>query len=226
LAHTTAILKTGLWPLELAVASLVFESEIIRTSGLSIIAGLDEAGRGALAGPVVAAAVIFPTPSQELLRKLSDVNDSKQLSATKRAQQFEIITETAVAFGIGQSSAQIVDQCGIISATKQAMLEALQALKPAAEYLLIDGRLRLIRSPLPQQSIIRGDSKSLSIAAASILAKVTRDRTMIDMDHQYPKYGFAQNKGYGTAKHREALERYGPSAIHRLTFAPLRATLI
>jgi ribonuclease HII len=221
-----SFLKTGLWLLESAVATLAFESAIIQKSGLLKIAGLDEAGRGALAGPVVAAAVILPEPSPELLVKLSDVNDSKQLSATKRRQQFQIIIETAVAFGIGQRSAQDVDRYGIISATKQAMLDALQALEAAAEYLLIDGRIRLSQSPLPQQPIIRGDSKSLSIAAASILAKVTRDRTMIALDNQYPDYGFAQNKGYGTRRHREALERFGPSAIHRLTFAPLRATLL
>lgn len=221
-----SFLRTGLWPLESAVASLEFESEIIQKGGILKIAGLDEAGRGALAGPVVAAAVILPTPSPELLEKLSEVNDSKLLSETKRTQQFQIITKTAVAFGIGQRSAQDVDRYGIISATKQAMLDAIQALEPAAEYLLIDGRIRLSHSPIPQQAIIRGDSKSLSIAAASILAKVTRDQTMIAMDNQYPEYGFAQNKGYGTRRHQEALERFGPSAIHRLTFAPLRATLL
>ena len=220
-----SFLRTSLSPPRQPVASLEFETEIIKSSGLSVIAGLDEAGRGALAGPVVAAAVILPTPSSDLLKKLSDVNDSKQLSAKKRAQQYQIIIDTALDYGIGARPAREVDRCGIIASTKGAMLDALQALDPPAEYLLIDGRIRLMRSPLPQQSIIRGDSKSLSIAAASILAKVTRDRTMIALDSEYPEYGFAQNKGYGTASHREALERLGPTPIHRLTFAPLRATL-
>lgn len=218
--------RTKLSPPEYAVATLALETEIFNRSGLSIVAGLDEAGRGALAGPVVAAAVVLPKASPELLKILSDVNDSKQLSAKKRSQQFQIIVETALAFGIAERNARYVDRYGIIAATKQAMLDALQALDPPAEYLLIDGRIRLQRSPLPQQSIIRGDSKSLSIAAASILAKVTRDRTMIALDTQYPGYGLAQNKGYGTASHRTALERLGPSAIHRLTFAPLRAPLL
>lgn len=208
------------------MASLIFESEIFKNSGYSIIAGLDEAGRGSLAGPVVAAAVIFPTPSPALLKMLCDVNDSKQLSAKKREQQYEIIIDTALSFGIGQRSAQYVDAYGIISATKQAMLDAIQNLNPLPEYLLIDGRIRLTRSTLPQQSIIRGDSKSLSIAAASILAKVSRDRMMVALDAEYPGYGFAQNKGYGTVSHRIAIERLGPTAEHRHTFAPIRATLL
>jgi ribonuclease HII len=208
------------------VASLKFESEILNKSGLSLIAGLDEAGRGALAGPVVAAAVILPSPSPSLLKKLCDVNDSKLLSAMKREQQYKVIVDTALSFGIGQRSAQYVDRFGIISATKEAMLDALQKLDLLPEYLLIDGRIRLTRSPLPQQSIIRGDSESLSIAAASILAKVSRDMLMIAMDNDYPEYGFAQNKGYGTVYHRNIIERLGPTPEHRLTFAPMRATLL
>jgi ribonuclease HII len=207
------------------VASLIFESEIFNNNGLSVIAGLDEAGRGALAGPVVAAAVIFPNPSPALLKQLCNVNDSKQLSAKKREQQYEVIVDTALSFGIGHRSAQYVDAYGIIPATKQAMLDAIQKLDLVPEYLLIDGRIRLTRSTLPQQSIIRGDSKSLSIAAASILAKVSRDNMMVALDADYPGYGFAQNKGYGTLSHRNAIERLGPTAVHRHTFAPIRATL-
>jgi ribonuclease HII len=210
------------------VASLEFELEIIKSTGLTAIVGLDEAGRGALAGPVVAAAVILPlsSSSPDLLKQLSEVNDSKQLSANTRAKLYPIIKNTALSFGIGIKSAQYVDRYGIISSTKQAMLDALQALIPPAEYLLIDGRIRLPRSSLPQQSIIRGDSKSLSIAAASILAKVTRDQVMIALDTQYPGYGFARHKGYGTVSHRHALRQLGPTPEHRLTFSPLKATLL
>lgn len=212
------------------MASLEFELVIIKSTGLTAIAGLDEAGRGALAGPVVAAAVILPlsssSSSPDLLKQLSEVNDSKQLSANTRAKLYPIIQNTALTFGIGIRSAQYVDRYGIISSTKQAMLDALQALIPPAEYLLIDGRIRLPRSSLPQQSIIRGDSKSLSIAAASILAKVTRDQVMIALDVQYPEYGFARHKGYGTVSHRHALRLLGPTPEHRLTFSPLKATLL
>lgn len=208
------------------MASLEFESEIIKCTGLSTIAGLDEAGRGALAGPVVAAAVVFPSSTPELLSALSGVNDSKQLSARTREKLFPIIQHAALTFGIGIRPAHHVDRFGIIASTKQAMLDALQGLNPTAEFLLIDGRIRLKRSALPQRSIIRGDSKSLSIAAASIIAKVTRDRVMIALDAQYPEYGFARHKGYGTAYHRQALEQLGPTPEHRLTFAPLRAALL
>lgn len=208
------------------MASLEFESEIIKCTGLSTIAGLDEAGRGALAGPVVAAAVVFPSSTPELLSALSGVNDSKQLSARTREKLFPIIQHAALTFGIGIRPAHHVDRFGIIASTKQAMLDALQGLNPTAEFLLIDGRIRLKRSALPQRSIIRGDSKSLSIAAASIIAKVTRDRVMIALDAQYPEYGFARHKGYGTAYHRQALEQFGPTPEHRLTFAPLRAALL
>lgn len=193
---------------------------------MTAVAGLDEAGRGALAGPVVAAAVILPLSSPDLIRQLNGVNDSKQLSAAVRSHLFDVVKETALAFGIGERSAHYIDSHGIIPATKQAMLDALKALKVPVEYLLIDGRIRLTSTPLPQQSVIRGDSKSLSIAAASILAKVTRDQIMIDLAEAYPGYGFAQHKGYGTERHRAALERLGPSPEHRQSFAPLKASLI
>lgn len=209
-----------------AVASLVFESEIINESGLIAVAGLDEAGRGALAGPVVAAAVVLPLASPGLMQRLAGVNDSKQLSSRTRAELFGVIQDTALAFGVGARPAQYIDRHGIIPATKQAMLDALQMLDPPADYLLIDGRIRLTHSPLPQLSIIRGDSKSLSIAAASILAKVSRDQMMIALDGRFPGYGFAQHKGYGTEHHRAILESLGPTPEHRLTFAPLRATLL
>jgi ribonuclease HII len=179
------------------------------------IAGLDEAGRGALAGPVTAAAVIFPRNKPQLLVLLQGVNDSKQLTAQVREQLFSRITHHATTYGVASVAAAVIDEIGIVPATKQAMMLALAQLSPAADYLLIDGRIRLQNSPLSQQAIIRGDSHSLSIAAASILAKVTRDQEMIALDEIQPQYGFARHKGYGTAAHLAAIARYGPSPIHR-----------
>jgi ribonuclease HII len=160
------------------------------------------------------------------LEALSGVNDSKQLTPLARERLVPLIIEHALACGIGLMSSETVDEAGIIQATKRAMTAALDQLRPAAEYLLIDGRIRLGNIPLPQQSIIRGDQHSLSIAAASILAKVTRDRYMIEMDGRFPAYGFALHKGYGTRRHLAALFRHGPTPIHRLSFAPLRRTLV
>ena len=142
------------------MASLDFETAVLSQTSLPHIAGLDEAGRGALAGSVVAAAVILPLDNAETLSKLEEVNDSKQLSAKTREAMFALITEHALAYGIGQEPADVIDEIGIIPATKRAMLTAVSQLKPPAQYLLIDGRIRLKNSPLPQQSIIRGDSKS------------------------------------------------------------------
>lgn len=208
------------------MASLEFETAVFSQTSLPHIAGLDEAGRGALAGPVVAAAVILPLANPAALAHLHEVNDSKQLTAKTRERLFALITQYALAYGIGQESAAVIDEIGIIAATKRCMITAVSQLNPPAQYLLIDGRIRLKNSPLPQQSIIRGDSKSLSIAAASILAKVTRDRFMVELDAHYLQYGFAQHKGYGTEMHRAAIEKYGPAPIHRYSFAPIRKPLI
>jgi ribonuclease HII len=206
--------------------SLHLEFEVSQTPGYRHIAGLDEAGRGALAGPVVAAAVILPLDNADLEQLLWGVDDSKQVPATRREALFEVIVETAVAYAIGTIPASFIDTFGIIPATQQAMLAALSQLQPAPDYLLIDGRIRLPSLNLPQQSIIRGDRASLSIAAASILAKVSRDRAMIELDRQFPQYGFGRHKGYGTAQHRQALADRGPCPQHRYTFAPLRPTLL
>jgi len=206
--------------------TLEFETAVLASTPYRFIAGLDEAGRGALAGPVVAAAVILPLDNPEALETLREVNDSKQLTAKKRKLLFGLITQHALAYGIGQEPAEVIDAIGILPATKQAMSTAVSQLVPGADYMLIDGRIRLKNSPLPQQAIIRGDALSLSIAAASILAKVTRDRLMVDQDSIYPLYGFAQHKGYGTAQHLTALEKFGPSAFHRHSFAPIRHTLL
>lgn len=190
------------------------------------IAGLDEAGRGALAGPVVAAAVILPLDNPDLELILWGVDDSKRVTAVHREELFDVVRQTAVSYGIAAVEAAVIDAIGIIPATKQAMRGALAQLDPAPDYLLIDGRIRLPTIPIPQRSIIRGDSASLSIAAASILAKVSRDRLMVVLDRQFPHYGFAQHKGYGTAQHRQALTDWGPCPEHRRTFAPVRTSLL
>ena len=206
--------------------TLELEFEILTRHRFTFIAGLDEAGRGALAGPVAAAAVILPLDDGKLLENLQGVNDSKQLTAKMRSALFARITQHALSYGIAAVPSDVIDEIGIIPATKLAMATAVSQLAPAAQFLLIDGRIRLQTLPTPQQAIIRGDGKSLSIAAASILAKVTRDRQMIELDAQYPHYGFAQHKGYGTPQHLAALERHGPCPLHRHSFAPIKRPLI
>lgn len=206
--------------------TISIENRIIDETGLFFIAGLDEAGRGALAGPVVAAAVILPLEQPHRLKALREVNDSKQLTAKTRERLYDLIIENVLAYGVGSVPASGVDEMGIIPATKQAMRTAVAHLTPAPQFLLIDGRIRLQTLPTPQQSVIRGDGKSLSIAAASILAKVTRDRHMIALETQYPQYGFAQHKGYGTVQHRAAIAEHGPCPIHRFTFSPIKRPLL
>jgi ribonuclease HII len=206
--------------------TLELESAIRKATNISKIAGLDEAGRGAIAGPVVAAAVILPVTNPEIMNHLDKVNDSKQLSAKQRDALFDLITEYAVAFGVGVVSAEDIDRNGIIPSTINAMQQAVKQLKPDAQFLIIDGRIKLRGLLLPQQSFIRGDGRSLTIAAASILAKVSRDQIMISLDRQYSNYGFAQHKGYCTRKHVAALQDQGPSPVHRYSFAPLRKQLL
>lgn len=206
--------------------TLELEQAIRAETGLRYIAGLDEAGRGAVAGPVVAAAVILPLDDAPRLKELEAVNDSKQLTARKRELLYDLICTHALAYGIGSTPAAAIDEIGILPANAQAMEAALGLLAPAGEYLLIDGRMKLRNLSLPQQSVIRGDSLSLSIAAASILAKVSRDRHMIVLEQEYPDYGFAQHKGYCTRAHVAALETYGPCRIHRHSFAPIRPSLL
>lgn len=206
-----------------AKPDLAFETAVFQAHPtVNQIAGLDEAGRGALAGPVVAAAVILPLNAPPTLAKLQHVNDSKQLSAKKRDRFYDDIMTHATAVGVGVVSAQIIDEIGILPATRRAMETAVSQLIPLPDYLLIDGRIKLPDLNIAQQSIIRGDSKSVTIAAASIIAKVTRDRIMRDLDPQHPLYRFAQHKGYGTQFHRDAIAQHGPCRHHRHTFAPIR----
>lgn len=202
------------------------ENSLAAAYGFSCIAGLDEAGRGALAGPVVAAAVVLPLNDAAAIKALRGVNDSKQLTARQREALFDRIRQQAIAYGIAAVAANVVDEIGILPATRQAMGTAVSQLTPSAQYLLIDGRIRLSSLPTPQQSIIRGDSASLSIAAASILAKVSRDRLLIEWDAQFPQYGFARHKGYGTPQHLAALEQHGPCPLHRHSFAPIKRPLL
>lgn len=180
------------------------------------VAGVDEAGRGPLAGSVTAAAVILP----EGLR-IPGVDDSKKLSPQKREHMFDLIMAQALSVGIGIVGPEVIDDINILQATRQAMLDAVQQLSPKPDFILIDG-ITTINSTIPQKTVKKGDSLSLSIAAASIIAKVTRDRMMIEMDILYPGYGFSAHKGYGSAGHLEAIRILGPSPIHRLTFGGVK----
>lgn len=195
---------------------ILFFEKLAHTQGFLKIAGVDEVGRGPLAGPVLAAAVILPTG---LL--IPGVDDSKKLSQHKRESLFEVIMDQALSIGIGSVGPETIDSINILQATRLAMLNAVQQLSPQPDYLLIDG-ITPINSALPQKTVKKGDSLSLSIAAASIIAKVTRDRLMAEMDQRYPGYGFAGHKGYGSAAHLEAIRRLGPSPIHRLSFGGVK----
>ena len=193
------------------------------SQGYSFIAGLDEAGRGCLAGPVVAAAVILPL-GEDCTSLFAGTRDSKQLTAQERVRLFKIIMQHALAIGVGIGSVEMIDECNILQATKFAMASALTQLSLSPQALLLDALL-LPNIPLPQRSIIHGDGLCLSIAAASIIAKVTRDRMMVQLHEQYPAYGFAQHKGYGTEVHLAALREYGVTPVHRRSFAPVRELL-
>lgn len=209
-----------------SLPNLTFEKTVLAERGPVLIAGVDEAGRGALAGPVVAAAVILPLASPDLLTRLAQVNDSKQLTSRRRQNLVSLIQETALAYGVGMVDAAAIDQMGILPATKEAMRQAILALTPPPGFILIDGNVRLKNVVLPQQAIIRGDQLSLTIAAASILAKVSRDQQMITLAEQHPAYHFEKHKGYGTAQHLALLAQHGPSPLHRRSFAPLKASLL
>ena len=190
-------------------------------AGYRRVAGLDEAGRGSWAGPVVAAAVVLPPDCPDVASALCDVRDSKALTPRRREALFPLICETALAVGVGMASSDFIDTHRIIKATQQSMIMALRNLSFAPDYLLIDA-LKLPQVDVLQLALIKGDTHVLSIAAASIVAKVFRDRLMIALEGYQPGYGFAAHKGYGTPGHRAALERLGPCWAHRLSFAPMR----
>jgi ribonuclease HII len=180
--------------------------------GYTAVCGCDEAGRGPLAGPVVAAAVILPRGCE-----IPGLNDSKKLTEKKREVLFDVICECALAYAIAEASAEEIDEINILNASMLAMRRAVEALKITADYALIDGNTSR-GFTIPTQTVVGGDAKSPSIAAASILAKVTRDRMCADMDAEYPAYGFAKHKGYPTKAHMDAVREHGPSLIHRKTF--------
>jgi len=192
--------------------------------GYARIAGLDEAGRGAWAGPVVAAAVILPYNHPETTTTLSSVRDSKLLSPRQREACYELIVRHALAYGVGWATADEIDRIGIVPATRLAMSQAIQSLAMSPDHLLIDA-LPLPDIAIPQWAMPKGDRDCLSIAAASIIAKVSRDHWMIALDAQTPGYGLAQHKGYGTRQHLACLRQIGPSAQHRRSFAPIRSLL-
>ena len=194
---------------------LAYEKELY-AQGIDLIAGVDEVGRGPLAGPVVAAAVILPKAC-----KIPGLNDSKKIPKSKHKEIYEAVLQNAVAIGIGIKDNQVIDQVNIYEATKLAMMEAIGQLEPQPQHLLIDAmKLDL---PIPQTSIIKGDANSLSIAAASIVAKVTRDQMMEEFDCEYPGYDFTQNAGYGTANHLAGLDKLGVTPIHRRSFEPVKS---
>lgn len=203
-------------------ARLRFEKELARTKGMSVyeerfrdkgyLCGIDEVGRGPLAGPVMAGAVILPKDHPILY-----LNDSKKLTPKKRDELYEVIMKEAVAVGIGSEDEKVVDEINILQATYSAMRKAILKLAVKPDFLLVDA-VTIPDTGIPECPIIKGDAKSVSIAAASIVAKVTRDRLMVEYDRIYPEYHFAKNKGYGTAEHIAALKKYGPCPIHRRSF--------
>jgi ribonuclease HII len=210
----------------LKTASLSHE-HALRNQGYQIIAGIDEAGRGAWAGPVVAGAVCLPLERNDLPVVLEGVRDSKQLSPRARTGLVKRIQDTAIAWGIGFADHNEIDQLGIVPATCLAMQRALDDAQNRAahvhpDFLLLDS-IRWSDLKQAHLALIKGDQLSLSIAAASVMAKVWRDNLMTELDTQFPDYGFAVHKGYGTSRHQAALRLYGPSAIHRMTYAPLRS---
>jgi ribonuclease HII len=205
----------GIWP------NLAAE-QAARARGFELIAGVDEAGRGCLAGPVVAAAVLLPLDEPVRVAHISGVRDSKLLTARQRQACFKQIEAAADAIGIGVASSWEVDAEGIVEATRRAMGRAVRSLTPAPEFLLIDHVL-LPDICCPQQAIVKGDRHCLSIAAASIVAKVIRDEWMAMLERAWPGYGFRAHKGYPTAAHRRALATLGPCPIHRRTFTPVRS---
>jgi ribonuclease HII len=197
------------------------EETVLLRDGYALVAGLDEVGRGPLAGPVVAGVVIFGERPHGARTEL--IQDSKQLTSSQREEVFPYIHDVAHSVAVGQATAQEIDEIGIVPATNLAMERALNSLALLPQFLLLDA-FPLPNVDIPQKAIIKGDAKCLSIAAASIVAKVTRDRLMLEMDNLYPEYGFAGHKGYGSAGHINKIEEIGPCPIHRYSFAPIRTS--
>lgn len=189
------------------------DEEKLHSNGVKLIAGIDEAGRGPLAGPVVVGIAIMPENSM-----IEGVNDSKKVSEKKREKLYDLITQEAIAWNVGIADQNEIDEINILNATKLALTRAIDGLKIKPDLILVDALTNINTLGIPYKSIIKGDAKEYSIAAASILAKVTRDRMMREYDEIYPQYGFSGHKGYGTAKHIAAIKEYGPSILHRKSF--------
>lgn len=189
------------------------DEEKLHSNGVKLIAGIDEAGRGPLAGPVAVGIAIMPENSM-----IEGVNDSKKVSEKKREKLYDLITQEAIAWNVGIADQNEIDEINILNATKLALTRAIEGLKIKPDLILVDALTNINTLGIPYKSIIKGDAKEYSIAAASILAKVTRDRMMREYDEIYPQYGFSGHKGYGTAKHIAAIKEYGPCILHRKSF--------
>jgi ribonuclease HII len=225
IAHWTLLVSKYATVAKRIFSRFRYELELL-DRGVTRIAGVDEAGRGPLAGPVFAAAVIFPVEwiLGAFPKPLRAVNDSKQLTPETRESLFtELLSRPDVSYAIARVDCDVIDQINILRATHRAMNLAIAQLSPGPQHVLVDG-LPVKSMTIPQTAIVSGDALSFSIAAASILAKVSRDRLMVQLDQAYPGYGFAQHKGYGTAEHLAAIKALGPCPIHRQSFSPFRPT--
>ena len=198
---------------ELRLKELKKIEEELYNSGVNLICGIDEAGRGPLAGPVVVAAAIMPRDSM-----IEGVNDSKKVSEKKREKLYDLITDEAIAYGVGIIDQKEIDRINILNATKEGLTMAVKELNPKPDLIIVDALSKIDTEGIPYKSIIKGDAKCYSIACASIIAKVTRDRIMRQWDEVYPQYGFIKHKGYGTAAHISAIKEYGLCPLHRLSF--------
>ena len=198
---------------ELRLKELKQIEEELYNSGVNLICGIDEAGRGPLAGPVVVAAAIMPRDSM-----IEGVNDSKKVSEKKREKLYDLITDEAIAYGVGIIDQKEIDRINILNATKEGLTMAVKELNPKPDLIIVDALSKIDTEGIPYKSIIKGDAKCYSIACASIIAKVTRDRIMRQWDEVYPQYGFIKHKGYGTAAHISAIKEYGLCPLHRLSF--------
>ena len=198
---------------ELRLKELKQIEEELYNSGANLICGIDEAGRGPLAGPVVVAAAIMPRDSM-----IEGVNDSKKVSEKKREKLYDLITDEAIAYGVGIIDQKEIDRINILNATKEGLTMAVKELNPKPDLIIVDALSKIDTEGIPYKSIIKGDAKCYSIACASIIAKVTRDRIMRQWDEVYPQYGFIKHKGYGTAAHISAIKEYGLCPLHRLSF--------
>jgi ribonuclease HII len=202
------------------------EEKILFDNNYKLVAGIDEAGRGPLAGPVVAVCCVIGPDFKLDKEELCFINDSKKLTHKKREEMFDVIQDSNIETGVGVCDNETIDRINILQATFLAMKKAISGLRNRPDYLLVDGKFGIPNSSYIQKPVIKGDEKVFSIAAASIIAKVTRDRMMMEIHKKYPQYGFDKHKGYGTKLHMEQLKKYGPSFIHRKSFGPCKGLIL